>query len=63
MTKKTDYIAWGLDEADPVNIDDSMAKREEIFNRVLKRLDRLTFLVLLSTVAQLALIYQIYTQL
>ena len=63
MTKKTDYIAWGLDEADPANIDDSMAKREEIFNRVLKRLDRITLLVLVSTVAQLALIYQIYTQL
>jgi len=63
MNKKTDYIAWGLDEADPANIDDSMAKREEIFNRVLKRLDRITLLVLVSTVAQLALIYQIYTQL
>ena len=63
MNKKTDYIAWGLDEANPANIDDSMAKREEIFNRVLKRLDRITLLVLVSTVAQLALIYQIYTQL
>ena len=63
MNKKTDYIAWDLDEADPANIDDSMAKREEIFNRVLKRLDRITLLVLVSTVAQLALIYQIYTQL
>ena len=63
MNKKTDYIAWGLDEADPANIDESMVKREEIFKRVLKRLDRLTFIVLLSTIAQLALIYQIYTQL
>lgn len=63
MNKKTDYVAWGLDDATPSDIDESLAKREKLFKQVTNRLDRLTFLVLLSTVAQIALIYQIYTQL
>lgn len=63
MNKKTDYVAWGLDDATPNDIDESLAKREKLFKQVTNRLDRLTFLVLLSTVAQIALIYQIYTQL
>ena len=61
MSKKTDYVAWGLDEATPGIIDESMKKREDIFKKLTRRLDRLTFIVLLSTIAQLALIYQIYT--
>lgn len=60
MSKKTDYVAWGLDEATPGIIDESMKKREDIFKKLTRRLDRLTFLVLLSTVAQLVLVYQIY---
>ena len=59
--KKIDYVAWGLDEATPGIIDESMKKREDIFKKLTRRLDRLTFIVLLSTIAQLALIYQIYT--
>ena len=63
MTKKTDYVAWGLDDATPSDIDASLQKREEIFRRVTKRLDRLAVIMLLSTIAQLALIYEIYTRL
>ena len=63
MTKKTDYVAWGLDDATPGDIDASLQKREEIFRRVTKRLDRLAVIMLLSTIAQLALIYEIYTRL
>lgn len=63
MTKKTDYVAWGLDDATPGDIDASLEKREEIFRRVTKRLDRLAVIMLLSTIAQLALIYEIYTRL
>ena len=63
MTKKTDYVAWGLDDATPSDIDTSLQKREEIFRRVTKRLDRLAVIMLLSTIAQLALIYEIYTRL
>ena len=63
MTKKTDYVAWGLDDATPGDIDTSLEKREEIFRRVTKRLDRLAVIMLLSTIAQLALIYEIYTRL
>ena len=59
--KKTDYVAWGLDEATPGIIDETMKKREYIFKKLIRRLDRLTFIVLLSTLAQLALVYQIYT--
>lgn len=63
MTKKTDYVAWGLDDATPGDIDASLQKREEIFSRLTKRLDRLAVIMLLSTIAQLALIYEIYTRL
>ena len=63
MTKKTDYVAWGLDDATPGDIDASLEKREEIFRRVTKRLDRIAVIMLLSTIAQLALIYEIYTRL
>jgi hypothetical protein len=61
MTKKTDYVAWGLDDATPNIIDQALEKREKLFKQVTKRLDRLLLIVLLSTVVQLALVYQIYT--
>ena len=61
MTKKTDYVAWGLDDATPNDIDQALEKREKLFKQVTKRLDRLLLIVLLSTVVQLALVYQIYT--
>jgi hypothetical protein len=61
MIKKTDYVAWGLDGATPSNIDQALEKREKLFKQVTKRLDRLLLIVLLSTVVQLALVYQIYT--
>lgn len=60
---KIDYVAWGLDDATPNNVDLSLASRTKIFKRITRRLDRLTFLVLVSTVAQVALVYTIYTQL
>ena len=61
MTKKTDYVAWGLDDATPSDIDQALEKREKLFKQVTKRLERLLLIVLLSTVVQLALVYQIYT--
>jgi hypothetical protein len=61
MTKKTDYVAWGLDDATPSDIDQALEKREKLFKKVTNRLDRLLLIVLLSTVVQLALVYQIYT--
>lgn len=59
---KIDYVAWGLDDATPGNIDESMAERQRIFKRISRSLDRMAFLLLVSTVAQVALIYTIYTQ-
>ena len=61
MTKKTDYVAWGLDDATPGDIDQALEKREKLFKQVTNRLDRLLLIVLLSTIVQLALVYQIYT--
>lgn len=61
MTKKTDYVAWGLDDATPSDIDQALEKREKLFKQVLNRLDILTLIVLLSTLVQLVLVYQIYT--
>ena len=61
MTKKTDYVAWGLDDATPNDIDQALKKREKLYKQVLNRLDILTLIVLLSTLVQLVLVYQIYT--
>jgi hypothetical protein len=66
MAKKDERIehaAWGLDDAVPSTINQAMDSRKRLFKKITRRLDRLTFLVLVSTVAQLALIYTIYTQL
>lgn len=60
---KIDYVAWGLDDATPGNIKESTVERQRIFKRISRRLDRIAFLLLVSTVAQVALIYTIYTQL
>jgi len=66
MAKKDERIehaAWGLDDAVPSTISQAMDSRKRLFKKITRRLDRLTFLVLISTVAQVALIYTIYTQL
>ncbi|MDC1446583.1 hypothetical protein N8344_01265 [bacterium] len=66
MVKKDERIehaAWGLDDAVPSTINQAMDSRKRLFKKITRRLDRLTFLVLVSTVAQVALIYTIYTQL
>lgn len=66
MAKKDERIehaAWGLDDAVPSTINQAMDSRKQLFKKITRRLDRLTFLVLVSTVAQVALIYTIYTQL
>jgi|SaaInl5LU_22_DNA_1037371.scaffolds.fasta_scaffold274025_1 hypothetical protein len=66
MAKKDERIehaAWGLDDAVPSTINQAMDSRKRLFKKITRRLDRLTFLVLVSTVAQVALIYTIYTQL
>ena len=66
MAKKDERIehaAWGLDDAVPSTINQDMDSRKRLFKKITRRLDRLTFLVLVSTVAQVALIYTIYTQL
>ena len=66
MAKKDERIehaAWGLDDAVPSTINQAMDSRKRLFKKITRRLDRLTFLILVSTVAQVALIYTIYTQL
>ena len=63
MTKKTDYVAWGLDDATPNDMNEALEKREKLFKQVTNRLDRLLLIVLLSTIVQLALVYQIYISL
>jgi len=66
MAKKDERIehaAWGLDDAVPSTINQAMDSRKRLFKKITRRLDRLTFLVIVSTVAQVALIYTIYTQL
>ena len=66
MAKKDERIehaVWGLDDAVPSTINQAMDSRKRLFKKITRRLDRLTFLVLVSTVAQVALIYTIYTQL
>ena len=61
MTKKTEYVVWGLDDATPSDINQALENRKKLFKQMMKRLDRLLLIVLLSTVVQLALVYQIYT--
>jgi len=61
--KKLDYVVWGLDEPTPSMMDTSLVQRQKLFKRITRRLDRITFLLLISTVVQVALIYTIYTQL
>ena len=63
MTKKTDYVAWGLDEATPTIIDETLEKRQQIFNKITSKLDRIAGIILLSTIAQVALIAVILTKL
>ena len=66
MAKKDERIehaAWGLDDAVPSTINQAMDSRKRLFKKITRRLDRLTFLVLVSTFSQVALIYTIYTQL
>lgn len=63
MDKKTKYTAWGLDEPTPTTIEASLVERERIFKRITRRLDRMAFLLLLSTAIQVALIYAIYIKL
>ena len=66
MAKKDERIehaAWGLDDAVPSTINQAMDSRKRLFKKITRRLDRLTFLLLVSTVAQVALVYTIYTQL
>ena len=61
--ERIEHAAWGLDDAVPSTINQAMDSRKRLFKKITRRLDRLTFLVLVSTVAQVALIYTIYTQL
>ena len=61
--ERIEHAAWGLDDAVPSTINQAMDSRKRLFKKITRRLDRLTFLVLVSTVAQVALVYTIYTQL
>ena len=61
--ERIEHAAWGLDDAVPSTINQAMDSRKRLFKKITRRLDRLTFLILVSTVAQVALIYTIYTQL
>lgn len=62
MNKKTDYVAWGLDDATPNDIDESMEKREKIFNKIKNKLDWIATLMLISTGVQVTLAYIILTK-
>lgn len=62
MNKKTDYVAWGLDDATPGDIDESLAKREKIFNKIKNKLDWIATLMLISTGVQVTLAYIILTK-
>jgi hypothetical protein len=62
MNKKTDYVAWGLDEATPGIIEESMEKREKIFNKIKNKLDWIATLMLISTGVQVTLAYIILTK-
>lgn len=61
--ERIEHAAWGLDDAVPSTINQAMDSRKRLFKKITRRLDRLTFLLLVSTVAQVALVYTIYTQL
>ena len=61
--ERIEHAAWGLDDAVPSTINQAMDSRKRLFKKITRRLDRLTFLLLVSTVAQVALDYTIYTQL
>ena len=58
---KTDYVAWGLDEPTPAILDESLKKRNKIYKRVTRKLDRITLLLLVSSAIQAAVLYKIYT--
>ena len=61
--ERIEHAAWGLDDAVPSTINQAMDSRKRLFKKITRRLDRLTFLLLVSTVAQVALVYTIYKQL
>ena len=63
MNKKTDYVAWGLDDATPNDIDESLAKREQLFKKITGRLDRLLFFVAVTSIAQIILAAIIFAKL
>jgi hypothetical protein len=54
--KKISYVAWGLDDAIPINIDDALNERTRIFKRITRRLDFMMTLLVVSSVTQVALI-------
>lgn len=62
MNKKTDYVAWGLDDATPNDIDESLVKREKIFNKIKNKLDWIAILMLISTGVQVTLAYIVLTK-
>lgn len=62
MAKKDDRIehaAWGLDDAVPSTIDLALTSRKKLFKKITRRLDLLTFMMLVSSGVQLALIVTI----
>lgn len=62
MTKKTDYVAWGLDDATPNDIDQALEKREKLFNQIKNKLDWIAALMLISAGVQVTLAYIILTK-
>ena len=62
MNKKTDYVAWGLDDASPNDIEESKVKREKIFNKITNRLDYIGLLMLLSLVVNFTLALIVITK-
>lgn len=62
MNKKTDYVAWGLDDATPNDIEEAKVKRVKIFNKIKNKLDWIATLMLISTGVQVTLAYIILTK-
>ena len=62
INKKTDYVAWGLDDATPSDIDESLKKRKKLYNKIKNKLDWIATFMLVSTAVQVTLAYIILTR-
>ena len=62
MTKKQEFVVWGLDDAMPQVMEEATDKRKKLYKGIVNRLDRIAILMLISTVVQVTLAYIILTK-